>query len=184
MRAKLSQCWPENRIQILYRLIIIKSSFTFCTHWFEIYLYICSTHICSTARLLIVVNLFLFFIFYFRWRLTIYVFELIGRHSKKRALSDWLMAPNTKWCGRGQSASKYSQLGGASKADKCCRRHDHCRFNIHSMTTKWHMFNYRPFTISHCSCDMRLGLFYYYLFIFCFKLKRKCFSHRKQIRTD
>ncbi|XP_055314669.1 uncharacterized protein LOC129575320 isoform X1 [Sitodiplosis mosellana] len=74
---------------------------------------------------------------------------------KKRALSDWLIAPNTKWCGRGQTADKYSQLGGASKADKCCRRHDHCKFNIYAMTTKWRLFNYRPFTISHCSCDMR-----------------------------
>ncbi|XP_031638977.1 phospholipase A2 hemilipin isoform X1 [Contarinia nasturtii] len=74
---------------------------------------------------------------------------------KKRTLSDWLIAPNTKWCGRGQTAEKYSQLGGASKADKCCRRHDHCKFNIYAMTTKWRLFNYRPFTISHCSCDMR-----------------------------
>lgn len=75
---------------------------------------------------------------------------------KKRALSDFFIAPNTKWCGSGQTANKYTQLGGASKADKCCRRHDHCKFNIHAMTTKWHYFNYRPFTISHCSCDMRL----------------------------
>ncbi|XP_037032405.1 uncharacterized protein LOC119071570 isoform X2 [Bradysia coprophila] len=74
---------------------------------------------------------------------------------KKRSLSDWLIAPNTKWCGRGQSAGRYNELGGASKADKCCRRHDHCRMNIQAMSTKWHLFNYRPFTISHCSCDMR-----------------------------
>lgn len=73
----------------------------------------------------------------------------------KRAISDWLIAPNTKWCGRGQTADKYSQLGGASKADKCCRRHDHCKFNIYAMTTKWQLFNMRPFTISHCNCDMR-----------------------------
>ncbi|KAG4070106.1 hypothetical protein HA402_013349 [Bradysia odoriphaga] len=74
---------------------------------------------------------------------------------KKRSLSDWLIAPNTKWCGRGQSAGRYNELGGASKADKCCRRHDHCKMNIQAMSTKWHLFNYRPFTISHCSCDMR-----------------------------
>lgn len=66
------------------------------------------------------------------------------------------MAPNTKWCGRGQSASKYNELGGASKADKCCRRHDHCKLNIQAMNTKWNLFNFRPFTISHCSCDTRL----------------------------
>lgn len=77
---------------------------------------------------------------------------------KKRALSDWLIAPNTKWCGRGQLADKYSELGGASKADKCCRRHDLCKFNIYAMTTKWRLFNYRPFTLSHCNCDMRFVL--------------------------
>lgn len=76
-------------------------------------------------------------------------------HRKKRALSDWLIAPNTKWCGRGQTADKYSELGGASKADKCCRRHDHCKFNIYGMSTKWRLFNYQPFTISHCNCDAR-----------------------------
>lgn len=92
--------------------------------------------------------LFMFFCVFF------FCFFLFCR--KKRALSDWLIAPNTKWCGRGQTADKYSQLGGASKADKCCRRHDHCKFNIYAMTTKWRLFNYRPFTISHCSCDMRL----------------------------
>lgn len=82
--------------------------------------------------------------------------NMTGRSNrKKRALSDWLIAPNTKWCGRGQTADKYSELGGASKADKCCRRHDHCKFNIYGMTTKWRLFNYLPFTISHCSCDAR-----------------------------
>ena len=87
-------------------------------------------------------------------------FEMICR--KKRALSEWLIAPNTKWCGRGQTAEKYNQLGGASKADKCCRRHDHCRFNIHAFTTKYDLINMRPFTISHCSCDQRFVLFPFY----------------------
>lgn len=74
---------------------------------------------------------------------------------KKRDLSDWLIAPNTKWCGRGHSAGRYSQLGGASRADKCCRKHDHCRVNIPGLTTKWQLFNFRLFTLSHCNCDSR-----------------------------
>lgn len=82
--------------------------------------------------------------------------SLLILNRKKRALSDWLIAPNTKWCGRGHNANKYSHLGGASRADKCCRKHDHCALHIPGLTTKWQLFNYRPFTLSHCKCDMRL----------------------------
>uniref|UniRef100_A0A336MXS9 phospholipase A2 n=1 Tax=Culicoides sonorensis TaxID=179676 RepID=A0A336MXS9_CULSO len=74
---------------------------------------------------------------------------------QKRALADWFLAPNTKWCGRGNQAEKYNHLGGYSRADACCRKHDHCKFVIKGMTTKWNLFNYRPYTISHCSCDIR-----------------------------
>ncbi|XP_055381744.1 zinc finger protein 287-like [Condylostylus longicornis] len=74
---------------------------------------------------------------------------------RKRSVTNLLIAPNTKWCGRGQMADSYNELGGASRADKCCRKHDYCKGNIPAMTTKWHLFNYRPYTISHCSCDTR-----------------------------
>lgn len=79
--------------------------------------------------------------------------ETLQRH--KRAIADWFLSPNTKWCGKGHSAERYHQLGGASRADMCCRQHDYCKLNIPGMTTKWDMFNYRPYTISHCSCDQR-----------------------------
>ncbi|XP_035899135.1 uncharacterized protein LOC118506298 isoform X2 [Anopheles stephensi] len=79
--------------------------------------------------------------------------ENLQRH--KRAVSDWFLSPNTKWCGKGHSASVYHQLGGASRADMCCRKHDHCKIMIPAMGTCWELFNFRPFTISHCSCDMR-----------------------------
>ncbi|XP_052901933.1 uncharacterized protein LOC128309551 isoform X2 [Anopheles moucheti] len=79
--------------------------------------------------------------------------ENLQRH--KRAVSDWFLSPNTKWCGKGHSASVYHQLGGASRADMCCRKHDHCKIMIPAMGTMWELFNFRPFTISHCSCDTR-----------------------------
>lgn len=79
--------------------------------------------------------------------------ESLQRH--KRAIADWFLSPNTKWCGRGHSAERYHHLGGASRADMCCRQHDYCKLNIPGMTTKWDLFNYRPYTISHCSCDQR-----------------------------
>lgn len=79
--------------------------------------------------------------------------ESLQRH--KRAIADWFLSPNTKWCGRGHSAERYHHLGGASRADMCCRQHDYCKLNIPGMATKWDLFNYRPYTISHCSCDQR-----------------------------
>lgn len=79
--------------------------------------------------------------------------ETLQRH--KRAIADWFLSPNTKWCGRGHSAEHYHQLGGASRADMCCRQHDFCKVNIPGLTTKWGLFNFRIYTISHCSCDQR-----------------------------
>ncbi|XP_058829080.1 uncharacterized protein LOC131688669 isoform X3 [Topomyia yanbarensis] len=79
--------------------------------------------------------------------------QSLQRH--KRAIADWFLSPNTKWCGKGHSAERYHQLGGASRADMCCRQHDYCKLYIPAMATKWDLFNYRPYTISHCSCDQR-----------------------------
>lgn len=78
-------------------------------------------------------------------------------HSRqKRQLSDFLIAPNTRWCGRGNTANgTYNHLGGASMADKCCRTHDHCKLYIPGMSNRFDLFNYRPYTLSHCNCDRR-----------------------------
>lgn len=115
-----------------------------------------------------------FIIFPFVW-FCFFMFSIW--HRKKRAISDWLIAPNTKWCGRGQTADKYSELGGASKADKCCRRHDHCKFNIYGMSTKWRLFNYQPFTISHCNCDARFVIAISHFFFNC---KCSCLQTREK----
>ncbi|EDV92340.1 acidic phospholipase A2 PA4 [Drosophila grimshawi] len=75
---------------------------------------------------------------------------------RRRQVSDWFIAPNTRWCGRGNTANgTYNALGGASMADKCCRTHDHCKFYIAAMSNQYELFNYRPYTLSHCSCDRR-----------------------------
>ncbi|XP_044252995.1 uncharacterized protein LOC123003971 isoform X3 [Tribolium madens] len=77
-----------------------------------------------------------------------------SRH--KRDVSDLLRVPGTKWCGKGYSADKYTRLGGFSRTDKCCRRHDlSCRFWIGAFETKYGLFNWRINTIMHCSCDER-----------------------------
>lgn len=37
-----------------------------------------------------------------------------------------LTYPGTKWCGPGDIAANYGDLGTEVEADKCCRDHDHC----------------------------------------------------------
>ncbi|XP_050295848.1 uncharacterized protein LOC126735783 [Anthonomus grandis grandis] len=74
----------------------------------------------------------------------------------KRDLSDIFRVPGTKWCGKGYSADKYTRLGGFSKTDKCCRKHDlSCPFWIGSFETKYGLVNWRMNTLMHCSCDER-----------------------------
>ncbi|KAK4873840.1 hypothetical protein RN001_013200 [Aquatica leii] len=75
------------------------------------------------------------------------------RSRKTRAISDYLIAPGTLWCGYQDKANSYTELGGMSLTDKCCRRHDHCKMNIHGFSRKYNYYNAKPFTLSHCFCD-------------------------------
>ncbi|KAK9512940.1 hypothetical protein O3M35_001244 [Rhynocoris fuscipes] len=67
-----------------------------------------------------------------------------------------LRLPGTAWCGRGYSASHYRQLGPFTAADRCCRRHDTaCPYYIPAMDNRYGLYNWRPSTLMHCSCDRR-----------------------------
>ncbi|KXJ74689.1 hypothetical protein RP20_CCG013127 [Aedes albopictus] len=80
--------------------------------------------------------------------------ETLQRH--RRDLSNVLRVPGTKWCGKGWSARNYVEMGGLSKADRCCRQHDlSCPFWILGFETKYGVFNWRVNTLMHCSCDER-----------------------------
>ncbi|XP_038110670.1 uncharacterized protein LOC6043500 isoform X1 [Culex quinquefasciatus] len=75
---------------------------------------------------------------------------------QRRDLSSMLRVPGTKWCGKGWSARNYVEMGGLSKADRCCRQHDlSCPFWILGFETKYQVFNWRVNTLMHCSCDER-----------------------------
>lgn len=75
---------------------------------------------------------------------------------QRRDLSNLLRVPGTKWCGKGWTAKKYTDLGGLSKADRCCRQHDKaCPFWIMGFETKYSFFNFRVNTLMHCKCDER-----------------------------
>ncbi|XP_058122876.1 phospholipase A2-like [Anopheles ziemanni] len=63
-----------------------------------------------------------------------------------------LTVPGTKWCGPGNTASDYEDLGSNSEVDACCRDHDHCD-NIPAGETKYGLKNNDYFTRLHCKCD-------------------------------
>ncbi|XP_056642281.1 uncharacterized protein LOC130448791 isoform X2 [Diorhabda sublineata] len=74
----------------------------------------------------------------------------------KRNVDDIFRVPGTKWCGKGYSADKYTRLGGFSRTDRCCRKHDlRCPFWINGFETKYGLFNWRINTLMHCNCDER-----------------------------
>ncbi|XP_055692048.1 uncharacterized protein LOC129795052 isoform X1 [Lutzomyia longipalpis] len=75
---------------------------------------------------------------------------------KRRDLSSILMIGNTKWCGKGYIATRYTDMGGFSQADRCCRQHDKfCPHWISGFQTKYGIFNWHVGTLSHCKCDYR-----------------------------
>ncbi|XP_060105211.1 group 3 secretory phospholipase A2 [Heteronotia binoei] len=66
-----------------------------------------------------------------------------------------LTMPGTLWCGAGNSAGNFTELGVFQGPDVCCREHDQCEAQIHALEYKYGMRNYRLHTISHCDCDAR-----------------------------
>ncbi|XP_054256857.1 uncharacterized protein LOC128981891 isoform X1 [Macrosteles quadrilineatus] len=74
---------------------------------------------------------------------------------KSSVLQSFLLAPGTKWCGHSHAASSYTDLGHLFGLDKCCRTHDMCPKIIPGFSSVYGYLNFRPFTISHCSCDNR-----------------------------
>ncbi|RUS83368.1 hypothetical protein EGW08_008871, partial [Elysia chlorotica] len=75
---------------------------------------------------------------------------------KRDLLANYLIVPGTKWCGDGDIAEGFDDLGPQPEVDKCCRRHDHCPMTIPRLGSKYGMFNYRLHTICHCHCDRKL----------------------------
>ncbi|XP_049883374.1 uncharacterized protein LOC126378908 isoform X3 [Pectinophora gossypiella] len=82
----------------------------------------------------------------------------VGENSlarSQRSIRENFIVPGTKWCGAGQLAEEYHELGSDVHEDRCCRAHDNCRVNIGAFKRRFGYFNFRPFTISHCRCDRR-----------------------------
>ncbi|XP_017290536.1 group 3 secretory phospholipase A2 [Kryptolebias marmoratus] len=63
------------------------------------------------------------------------------------------IVPGTLWCGSGNKAPSYADLGVFSDTDSCCREHDQCKHTILSFHSEYGVFNSNIFTMSHCNCD-------------------------------
>ncbi|XP_039752201.1 phospholipase A2-like isoform X2 [Pararge aegeria] len=59
----------------------------------------------------------------------------------------------TKWCGPGNVAEDYDDLGPSQKADACCRDHDNCAEYIAAGDTKFNLTNNSYYTRLSCDCD-------------------------------
>nr|XP_057913090.1 group 3 secretory phospholipase A2 [Doryrhamphus excisus] len=65
------------------------------------------------------------------------------------------IVPGTLWCGSGNKAPSYDDLGVFSDTDSCCREHDQCKHTILSFHSQFGVFNSNIFTMSHCDCDSK-----------------------------
>ncbi|CAL1281898.1 unnamed protein product [Larinioides sclopetarius] len=61
--------------------------------------------------------------------------------------------PGTKWCGVGDIADSFEELGTQTDVDACCRAHDHCPVKLKAFRTGYGMINLSLYTKSHCDCD-------------------------------
>ncbi|XP_049516744.1 uncharacterized protein LOC125942597 [Dermacentor silvarum] len=71
-------------------------------------------------------------------------------------LQSLLIFPGTKWCGAGNVAKNYDDLGSASATDTCCRDHDHSEDSIPAFGTEHGITNYMIYTMTNCPDDNKL----------------------------
>ncbi|CAG9559188.1 unnamed protein product [Danaus chrysippus] len=64
-----------------------------------------------------------------------------------------LIYPGTKWCGPGNIADNYDDLGTSKEADYCCRNHDNCPDSIPAGETRFNLTNDAYYTRLSCECD-------------------------------
>ncbi|KAI1304207.1 Phospholipase A2 [Halotydeus destructor] len=72
-------------------------------------------------------------------------------------LDGLVIYPGTKWCGAGNIAEDYDDLGYDKMADACCREHDHCNSSISAKETKFNLTNTDSYTKSACECDVKFS---------------------------
>ncbi|XP_045516973.1 uncharacterized protein LOC123709591 isoform X2 [Pieris brassicae] len=61
--------------------------------------------------------------------------------------------PGTKWCGTGDIATDYHDLGADRALDRCCRTHDLCPTKVRAFSRRYNLTNNSLYSKSHCKCD-------------------------------
>ncbi|XP_073955948.1 uncharacterized protein isoform X2 [Choristoneura fumiferana] len=61
--------------------------------------------------------------------------------------------PGTKWCGTGDIAADYHDLGADRRLDRCCRSHDLCPTKVRAFSRRYNLTNNSLYSKSHCTCD-------------------------------
>ncbi|XP_017469074.1 PREDICTED: phospholipase A2 large subunit-like [Rhagoletis zephyria] len=64
-----------------------------------------------------------------------------------------ITVPGTKWCGPGNTAANYDDLGTQRETDTCCRAHDHCEEILEPRQTLYGLNNTDLFPILKCTCE-------------------------------
>ncbi|XP_065288242.1 uncharacterized protein [Dermacentor albipictus] len=80
-------------------------------------------------------------------------------------LQSLLIYPGTKWCGAGDIANGYDDLGRAKEIDMCCRDHDHADDKILAFQTKHGIKNFMFYTMEtsisrETSTGRHLGVYF------------------------
>lgn len=78
----------------------------------------------------------------------------ITSYDSSELMSIWRgILPGTNWCGMGDRATSYNDLGFESDIDICCRAHDFCPIRLSAFSSGYGLFNWSFYTRSHCRCD-------------------------------
>ncbi|KAH8373120.1 hypothetical protein KR009_012121 [Drosophila setifemur] len=67
-----------------------------------------------------------------------------------------IIVPGTKWCGPGNIAKNFDDLGTERELDACCRAHDNCKEKILSNEEAYGLQNFGLFPIFSCDCEAAL----------------------------
>lgn len=70
-----------------------------------------------------------------------------------KTFNHFLCYLGTKWCGTGDIAKDYHDLGTESDVDRCCRTHDLCPSKVRPYQKRYELENNSLYTKSHCTCD-------------------------------